>query len=98
VFGFDYEHTQHAVPLFQRLQTYRPRRVYQEYIEALFRSISPSAENVVYLSLLVAAFLGDDLEEIAASMKDEECLCRARCRCKVQTVRKYIGANNPRRC
>jgi hypothetical protein len=65
-----------AVPLFQQLQTYRDLAdFYAEYRRNGYTGpCRPLPENVVYLSLLVAASLGDDLREIVASAKGMESL------------------------
>lgn len=62
-------HTRHAVPFFQKLQTYRDLAdFYREYrCNGYTGYCRPMPENVVYLSLFVAASLGDDLDEIVAS-------------------------------
>jgi hypothetical protein len=61
-------HANYAVPLFQQLQSYRQLLdFYREYLTAGCQGrCRPLAENVVYLSLILAAFLGDNLDEIAA--------------------------------
>jgi len=64
-------HARYAVPLFQRLQSYRDLAdFYKEYrINGYTGRCRPLAENVIYLSLLLATQLGDDPSEIVASAK-----------------------------
>ncbi|HMF17917.1 MAG TPA: hypothetical protein VKE98_11960, partial [Gemmataceae bacterium] len=61
-------HANFAQPFFQQLQTYRQLAdFYREYLTAGCQGRRwPLAENVVYLSLILAAFLGDNMDEIVA--------------------------------
>jgi hypothetical protein len=61
-------HANFAQPFFQQLQAYRQLAdFYREYLTAGCQGrCRPLAENVVYLSLILAAFLGDNLDEIVA--------------------------------
>ncbi len=90
-------HRQFALPLFQRLQTYRQlAEFYREYIRNGYSGrCRPVAYNVVCLSLLVAAALGDDLDEIIASTKaPNSYVAGQQVDSLMQTVRKYIESND----
>jgi hypothetical protein len=90
-------HAQYAVPLFQKLQDFRQLAdFYREYIQSgCSGRCRPLAENVIYLWLLVAASLGDNLDEIAASAKGmKSAYVGHDVDSKVQTVRKHIEAND----
>jgi hypothetical protein len=90
-------HAQFAEPLFQRLQTYRQLAdFYLEYIRNGFSGrCRPFPENVIYLSLLVGASLGDDLEEIvAAANAIRSNVLGHDVNAKVQVIKKYIDATD----
>jgi hypothetical protein len=90
-------HRQFALPLFQQLQTYRQLAdFYREYIKNGYSGrCRPQAYNVVCLSLLVAAALGDDVEEIVAATKGPNSYVAGNeVDALVQTVRKYIESND----
>ncbi len=61
-------HTGYAVPFFQRLQTYRQLAdFYREFLqEGGVGRCRPSAESVVYLSLILAHRFGEEWEKIAS--------------------------------
>lgn len=92
-------HEQFAVPLFQKLQTYQDlAEFYGEYRRNGFVGrCRPRPENVVSLSLLIAAHLGEDLEEIVASAKGATgTFGGLNVDSMVRNVRKYIETTGSR--
>jgi hypothetical protein len=90
-------HRQFALPLFERLQGYRQLAdFYREYMASGFIGrCRPMAHNVVYLSLLVAASLGDDPKDIVTAAKGLSSLPGGQdVDASVQKVMQYLAAND----
>jgi len=93
-------HARFAVPLFQSLQTYRQLAdFYKEYLtNGCSGRCRPLAENVVYLSLFLAALLDDDLNEIAAFARGMQSVYAGHDVHKnIEKVLAYVGANDMKR-
>jgi hypothetical protein len=91
-------HECYAIPFFQKLQSYRDlANFYKEYREnGYIGDCRPLAENVVYLSLLVGAFLGGDLRDIVESAKGMESIYVGEdVASSVRTVLKHIESADP---
>jgi len=87
-----------AVPLFQRLQTYRDLADFyaNSRTDGFTGRCLPLPEITVYLSLLVAASLGEDLKAIVAAAKGMESIFVGDdVDALVKSVLKYIKAADP---
>lgn len=86
-------HTEFALPLFQKLETYKElAEYYQHYVRNGFVGRGyPSADKVIYLSLIIASFLGDDGEEVLEPLKRfENGFLGPTFDSSLQTVRQHI--------
>lgn len=86
-------HTEFALPLFQKLGTYRELvEYYKQYAQNGFIGrCYPSADKVIYLSLLLAAFLGDDGDGVLEPLnRFEKGFLGPTFDRSVQTVRQHI--------
>jgi hypothetical protein len=90
-------HGTYAAPFFQRLQTYcQLADFYREYFQSGgVARCRPLPENVVYLSLILAACLGERMEEIVAfSQGVGSCYVGHNVASKVQAVVDYVRSND----
>jgi hypothetical protein len=90
-------HERYAVPIFQRLQTVEQLSEFLgEYIRAgCSGRCRPLPDNAVYLWLLAAGTLGDDLDEIIALAKGiKSSYVGHDVDSSVQAVVKFMVANN----
>jgi hypothetical protein len=90
-------HGTYAAPFFQRLQTYRQLAdFYREYLQSGgVARCRPLPENAVYLSLILAACLGDRFEEIVAFSQGVGSYCVGHnVASNVQAVLDYVRSND----
>jgi len=89
-------HARYAVPFFEKLQTYR--QLFDFYLEHIRNGFTgrcrPLPANVIYLSLLLAAMLGEKDDEIVKASKGVVSVIAGQdVPATVQAVKKYAESN-----